>query len=48
MPLFLLVIITSAMDGLVMQDLRKFGAGRESSFAYHCAKQALIPLRPPG
>lgn len=44
MSLFLLAIVTGAVDGLVRRDLRKFGAGRESSFVYHRAKQTLIPL----
>ncbi len=26
------------------RDLRKFGAGRESSFVYHRAKRTLLPL----
>ncbi|MNG03621.1 hypothetical protein D3C84_867100 [compost metagenome] len=26
------------------RDLRKFGAGRESSFVYHRAKRAVLPL----
>ncbi len=32
MPLFLIAVITGAVDGLMRRDLRKFGAGRESSF----------------
>jgi integrating conjugative element membrane protein (TIGR03747 family) len=32
------------VDGLMRRDLRKFGAGRESSFVYHRAKRAVIPL----
>lgn len=39
-----LAIFTGAVDGLVRRDLRKFGAGRESSFVYHRAKQTLVPL----
>ncbi|MBB3273942.1 MULTISPECIES: TIGR03747 family integrating conjugative element membrane protein [Pseudomonas] len=44
MPLFLLAVITGAIDGLMRRDLRKFGAGRESSFVYHRAKRLLLPL----
>lgn len=44
MPLFLLAIITGAVDGLMRRDLRKFSADRESSFVYHRAKRTLLPL----
>jgi integrating conjugative element membrane protein (TIGR03747 family) len=44
MPLFLLAVITGAIDGLMRRDLRKFGADRESSFVYHRAKRTLMPL----
>lgn len=43
-PLFLLASLTGFIDGLMRRDLRKFGAGRESSFVYHRAKRAVIPL----
>lgn len=43
-PLFLLSMFTGFIDGLMRRDLRKFGAGRESSFVYHRAKRAVIPL----
>lgn len=43
-PLFLLAALTGCVDGLMRRDLRKFGAGRESSFVYHRAKRALMPL----
>ena len=43
-PLFLLAAITGFVDGLMRRDLRKFGAGRESSFVYHRAKRAVIPV----
>jgi len=43
-PLFLLATLTGLVDGLIRRDLRKFGAGRESSFVYHRAKRAVIPL----
>jgi len=43
-PLFLLAALTGFVDGLMRRDLRKFGAGRESSFVYHRARRAVIPL----
>ena len=43
-PLFLLAMFTGFVDGLMRRDLRKFGAGRESSFVYHRAKRAVLPL----
>ena len=43
-PLFLLATLTGFVDGLIRRDLRKFGAGRESSFVYHRAKRAVPPL----
>jgi integrating conjugative element membrane protein (TIGR03747 family) len=43
-PLFLLAMFTGFIDGLMRRDLRKFGAGRESSFVYHRAKRAVMPL----
>ena len=43
-PLFLLATFTGFVDGLMRRDLRRFGAGRESSFVYHRAKRAVIPL----
>ncbi len=43
-PLFLLAMFTGFIDGLMRRDLRKFGAGRESSFVYHRAKRAVTPL----
>lgn len=43
-PLFLLAALTGLVDGLMRRDLRKFGAGRESSFIYHRAKRSLVPL----
>ncbi|MGF6391498.1 TIGR03747 family integrating conjugative element membrane protein [Pseudomonas plecoglossicida] len=44
MPLFVLAVITGAVDGLMRRDLRKFSADRESSFVYHRAKRTLLPL----
>lgn len=43
-PLFLLAAFTGFVDGLIRRDLRKFGAGRESSFVYHRTKRAVMPL----
>lgn len=43
-PLFVLAMFTGFVDGLMLRDLRKFGAGRESSFVYHRAKRAVVPL----
>lgn len=43
-PLFLLAVITGAVDGLMRRDLRRFSADRESSFVYHRAKRTLLPL----
>ena len=43
-PLCLLAGFTGLVDGLVRRDLRKFGSGRESSYLYHKARGAIIPL----
>ncbi|AKX44903.1 hypothetical protein AKN87_07195 [Thiopseudomonas alkaliphila] len=43
-PLFMLSIMTAVVDGLMRRDIRKFGAGRESSFIYHRAKMMIVPL----
>lgn len=43
-PLFILAIGTALIDGLTRRDIRKFGAGRESSFIYHRAKMMIVPL----
>ena len=43
-PLFGLSIMTATVDGLMRRDIRKFGAGRESSFIYHRAKMMIGPL----
>ena len=42
-PLFVLVSITGIVDGLVRRDLRRYGAGYESSFVYHHAKRFVKP-----
>jgi integrating conjugative element membrane protein, PFL_4697 family len=43
-PLFILAVLVGATDGLMRRDLRKFGAGRESSFVYHRARNMIVPL----
>lgn len=43
LPLFGLVIITGIVEGLVRRDLRRYGAGYESSFVYHHAKRFIKP-----
>jgi len=43
-PLFLLAAFTGVVDGLVRRDLRKFGAGRESSYLHHKARGTILPL----
>ena len=43
-PVFLLFSLMALVDGLVRRDLRRWGGGRESSFVYHYAKKAAIPL----
>ena len=44
MPVFLLFSLVALVDGLVQRDLRRWGGGRESSFIYHYAKKATLPL----
>lgn len=43
-PLFAMAAFTGLVDGLVRRDLRKFGAGRESSYLYHKARSTMLPL----
>ncbi|PRB81514.1 TIGR03747 family integrating conjugative element membrane protein [Pseudomonas sp. MYb185] len=43
-PLFLLAALVGFVDGLVLRDLRRFGAGRESAFIYHHAKRTVVPV----
>ena len=43
-PVFLLFSLVALVDGLVQRDLRRWGGGRESSFVYHYAKKAAVPL----
>ncbi|MDR3430736.1 MAG: TIGR03747 family integrating conjugative element membrane protein [Rouxiella aceris] len=42
-PLFIMVSLTGIVDGLVRRDLRRYGAGYESSFVYHHAKRYVKP-----
>lgn len=43
-PVFGLFGLVALVDGLVRRDLRRWGGGRESSFVYHYAKKAAMPL----
>jgi integrating conjugative element membrane protein (TIGR03747 family) len=36
--------LVALVDDLVQRDLRRWGGGRESSFVYHYAKRAALPL----
>ncbi|AHN27258.1 putative membrane protein [Gilliamella apicola] len=38
-PIFLLAAVLGSVDGLVRRDIRRFGAGRESSFIYYHSKR---------
>lgn len=42
-PLFLMVVLVSLVEGLGRRDLRRYGAGYESSFVYHHAKKMVKP-----
>lgn len=42
-PLFVLVLLVAMTEGLGRRDLRRFGAGYESSFVYHHAKRFVKP-----
>lgn len=44
MPVFALFAWVALVDGLVLRDLRRWGGGRESSFVYHYARKAALPL----
>ncbi|MFJ5299206.1 TIGR03747 family integrating conjugative element membrane protein [Pseudomonas sp. NPDC088368] len=43
-PLFTMTAFVGFVDGLVRRDLRRFGAGRESSYLYHKARSTMMPL----
>ncbi|MCC8382063.1 TIGR03747 family integrating conjugative element membrane protein [Xenorhabdus sp. PB30.3] len=42
-PLFVMVVLVALVDGLGRRDLRRYGAGYESSFVYHHAKRGIKP-----
>ena len=42
-PLFVLVVVVALVEGLGRRDLRRYGAGYESSFVYHHAKKLVKP-----
>lgn len=42
-PLFILVVLVALTEGLGRRDIRRYGAGYESSFVYHHAKKAVKP-----
>ncbi|MBE8597357.1 TIGR03747 family integrating conjugative element membrane protein [Xenorhabdus sp. BG5] len=42
-PLFVMVVLVAGVDGLGRRDLRRYGAGYESSFVYHHAKRGIKP-----
>ncbi|PHM24313.1 TIGR03747 family integrating conjugative element membrane protein [Xenorhabdus budapestensis] len=42
-PLFMIVVLVALVDGLGRRDLRRYGAGYESSFVYHHAKRGIKP-----
>ena len=44
LPMFALFAWVALVDGLVLRDLRRWGGGRESSFVYHYARKATLPL----
>ena len=43
-PLFLLVAVWAALEGMVRRDLRRFGGGHESGWVFHHAKFFLKPI----
>ena len=42
-PLFVLVVLVALTEGLGRRDVRRYGAGYESSFVYHHAKRMVKP-----
>ena len=44
LPVFVLFAWVALVDGLVVRDLRRWGGGRESSFVYHYARKAMLPV----
>lgn len=43
LPLFVMVVLVALVEGLGRRDLRRYGAGYESSFVYHHAKKMVKP-----
>jgi integrating conjugative element membrane protein (TIGR03747 family) len=43
-PLFILVVLVALTEGLGRRDIRRYGAGYESSFVYHHAKRMVKPV----
>ncbi len=43
MPLFVMVLLVGMVEGFNRRDLRRYGAGYESSFVYHHAKRFVKP-----
>lgn len=43
LPLFIMVVLVALVEGLGRRDLRRYGAGYESSFVYHHAKKLVKP-----
>ena len=43
-PVFGLFAAVALVDGLVRRDPRRWVGGRQSSFVYHYAKKAALPL----
>lgn len=42
-PLFVLVVLVALTEGMGRRDIRRYGAGYESSFVYHHAKRMVKP-----
>ncbi|WP_413715444.1 TIGR03747 family integrating conjugative element membrane protein [Serratia ureilytica] len=42
-PLFILVLLVALTEGFGRRDIRRYGAGYESSFVYHHAKRMVKP-----
>ncbi|EAO5494020.1 TIGR03747 family integrating conjugative element membrane protein [Salmonella enterica subsp. enterica] len=43
LPLFAMVVMVAMVEGLSRRDLRRYGAGYESSFLYHHARRFIRP-----
>lgn len=44
LPLFVFALLVGVVDGLVERDLRRWGAGRESSTVFNLARSTVVPL----